>query len=185
MDETDLLVKARAGDQRAFAELVTMHRTHVWAVCLNIVGNQADAEDAMQDTLIAAWQNLSKFRGEAKFSTWLHRVAANAALAVIRKRKAKTDIVDFNDTEHPILVEDDAPAFDDQLAIRDQLRMALAEIPEDFRTALVLREFGDMTYEQIAEHQGIPVQTVRSRLNRARKQLSERIRAYEYAEVSD
>ncbi len=186
VDETDLLARARVGDQQAFGALVTMHRSRIWAVCFNIAGNQADTEDAVQDTLIAAWQNLGKFRGEAKFSTWIHRVAANSALAVIRKRKANTDIVDFNDSDHPVLVDDDhEKAFDEHLAIQDQLRAALAELPEDFREAIVLREFADMSYQEISDHQRVPVQTVKSRLNRARKQLADRIRSYEYAEVSD
>ncbi|WP_299577625.1 sigma-70 family RNA polymerase sigma factor [uncultured Williamsia sp.] len=184
LDDSELLVQARDGDQAAFAEIATRHRTRIWAVCLNIVGNQADAEDALQDTLIAAWQNLHKFRGEAKLTTWLHRIAANSALAVVRRRKPNTDIVDFNDPERPVLLDDDPPlAFDDHLAIQDQLRIALAEIPDAFREALVLREFADMTYEQIAEHQQVPVQTVRSRLNRARKQLAERIQAYDYIDT--
>lgn len=186
MDDTDLLIQARQGDQRAFGELATRHRTRMWAVCLNITGNQADAEDALQDTLIAAWQNLHKFRGDARLTTWLHRIAANSALAVVRRRKAKTDIVDFNDPEHPVLVDEDTtPGFDENLAIQDQLRLALSEIPENFREALVLREFADMTYEQIAEHQKIPVQTVRSRLNRARTQLAARLRAYEYVDTGE
>ena len=181
MDETALLMQARNGDQRAFAELVGMHKNRVWAVCLNIAGNRQDAEDAVQDTLIAAWQNLDKFRGEARFSTWLHRVAANAALALVRKRKPQTDTVDFNDPDRPVLLDDDGTvAFDDRLAIRDQLRVALAEIPEEFRIAIVLREFGDMSYAEIAEHQGVGVQTVKSRLNRARTQLAERMRANEH-----
>ncbi|WP_250324913.1 RNA polymerase sigma factor [Williamsia sp. CHRR-6] len=184
VDEAALLVAARNGDQHAFAELLGLHRNRIWAVCINIVGNRADAEDALQETLIAAWQHLEKFRGEAKFSTWLHRVAANAALAVVRRRKANTDIVDFNDADGPVLVDDTASvAFDERLAIQDQLRIALAELPEDFRTALVLREFSGLTYSEIAEHQGIGVQTVKSRLNRARSQLAERFQAYEYVPV--
>lgn len=181
MDDAELVVAARNGDQAAFGELITRHRTRVWAVCINITSNQADAEDALQDALVAAWQNLHKFRGEAKFTTWLHRIAANAALAVVRRRKPNTDIVDFNDPERPVLVDDDGPApFDEHLALRDQLRIALSELSEDFREVLVLREFADMSYDEIAAHQQVPVQTVRSRLNRARKQLAERIRAYDY-----
>ena len=182
MDDAELVVAARAGDQSAFTELITRHRNRMWAVCLNITSNPADAEDALQDTLVAAWQNIHKFRGEAKFTTWIHRVAANAALSIVRKRKADTDIVDFNDPERPVLVDDGPTPFDEHLALSDQLRLALGELSDDFREVLVLREFADMSYDEIADHQGVPVQTVRSRLNRARKQLAERIRAYEYTD---
>ena len=83
MDEAVLVMQARDGDQRAFADLVNGHRNQIWAVCLQICGNQHDAEDALQATLLAAWRNLDKFRGEARFSTWMHRIAANNALAPV------------------------------------------------------------------------------------------------------
>ncbi|MEE3852249.1 sigma-70 family RNA polymerase sigma factor [Gordonia sp. LSe1-13] len=171
-------MQAREGDQHAFAEIVGAHRNHVWAVCLNICGNPHDAEDALQNTLVAAWQNLHKFRGEARFSTWLHRIAANNALSVVRRRKTNTQITDFTDPEQPIQLSDDdeGPRFDERLALRDALRDALSQLPEDFREAIVLREFGDMTYADIAVHQGVGVQTVKSRLNRARTQLAEIMR---------
>ncbi|MAU83766.1 MAG: RNA polymerase subunit sigma [Gordonia sp.] len=173
MDEAALLMQAREGDQRAFAEVVTAHRNHVWAVCLNICGNPHDAEDALQNTLVAAWQNLHKFRGEARFSTWLHRIAANNALTVVRKRKTNTQITDFSDPEESVQLADDdaAPRFDEHIALRDSLRDALSQLPAEFREAIVLREFGDLTYADIAVQQGVGIQTVKSRLNRARTQL--------------
>ncbi len=178
MDEAALLMRAREGDQHAFAELAGAHRTQVWAVCLNICGNHHDAEDALQNTLVAAWQNLHKFRGEARFSTWLHRVASNNALMVVRSRKANTYATDFADPEQPIqLVDDDAgKPFDERITLREAVRDALAQLPEDFREAVVLREFGDLSYADIAAHQGIGVQTVKSRLNRARSQLGQILR---------
>lgn len=173
MDETALLLQARAGNQQAFAELVTFYRPRIWGVCLNIAGDHQDAEDAVQDTLVSAWQNLEKFRGEARFGTWIHRIAANCSLMIVRRRKANTQLTDFNDPDHPVLVDDDRkPRFDDRIADLDALRVALADLPDDFRTALVLREFGDLSYADIAEHQGIGVATVKSRLNRARTQLT-------------
>ncbi|TSD93124.1 sigma-70 family RNA polymerase sigma factor [Gordonia rubripertincta] len=177
-DDAALLLAARNGDQHAFAQLVGAHRTHVWAVCLNICTNQHDAEDALQNTLVAAWQNLHKFRGESRFSTWLHRVAANNALMVVRKRKAYTTITDFSDPDQPVqLVDDDGgQPFDETIALRDAVRQALAQLSEDQREAVVLREFGDLTYADIAAHQGVGVQTVKSRLNRARTQLAELLR---------
>ncbi|AZG46866.1 RNA polymerase sigma factor [Gordonia insulae] len=175
MDEAVLLMRARDGDQRAFADLASAHRNQIWAVCLNICGNPHDAEDALQNTLVAAWQNLHKFRGEARFSTWVHRIAANNALSVVRRRKPNTQLTDFTDPDQPVeLVDDDgSPAFDEQLALRDAVRDALAQLSDDFREVIVLREFGDLTYADIAAHQGVPVQTVKSRLNRARAQLAE------------
>lgn len=176
-DEFTLLTRARSGDQQAFAELVGLHRSRIWAVCLGIAGNPADAEDALQNTLVAAWQNLEKFRGESRFSTWLHRIASNNALMIVRKRKDHTTLTDFTDeAAQPITLVDDTPALDDRVATRDAVRAGLAELPEEFRTALVLREFGDFSYADIAEHQGVGIQTVKSRLNRARSQLAQAMR---------
>jgi RNA polymerase sigma factor (sigma-70 family) len=166
MDDTALLQLCREGDSRAFGELVVRHRAHAWAVCLQITGHHHDAEDAFQDALTAAWQNLHRFRGDAKFSTWLHRIAANAALATTRRRTpdptAPDDLVELHDP---------ASLTADRVADVDVVRRALAQLPEDFRAAIVLREFAELSYADIAAHQGVGVQTVKSRISRARTQL--------------
>lgn len=159
-DESALLDHARAGDQRAFARLIELHRRVIWGVALRITGNPADAEDAVQDALIAAWRHLAGFRAEARFSTWLYRITANAALAIVRRRR-DTDAL-------PEELTDDRPASDEREADRDAVRRALAALPESFRVALVLREYGGLSYQEIAAHQGILVETVKTRLNRAR-----------------
>jgi RNA polymerase sigma-70 factor (ECF subfamily) len=161
-EETSLAHCAAAGDARAFAELVAPHRQHVWAVCFRITGHRQDAEDALQDTLIAAWQNVGRFRGEARLGTWLHRIAANAALRVAQRRREelRDSVGDVAGEETP---------FTTTLAERGALQQALDRLPPDFRTALVLREYADMTYADIAAHQGVGIQTVKSRLNRARR----------------
>lgn len=167
--ERDLLVAAKAGDERAFAELVGMHRTQLWSICLRITGNQYDAEDALQDALTAAWRYLGGFRGESKFGTWAYRIASNAALAVVRRQKeVPTD-------EISVLEQTVRGDFAERFADRDQITTALADLGEQFREALVLREFGDFSYEEIAVHQGVSVQTVKSRLNRARAALGARL----------
>lgn len=165
-DDGDLIERARAGDTAAFGALVGKYRTRTWAVCVQIAGNSHDAEDALQDALTAAWQNLDKFRGTAKFSTWLHRIAANAALAVVRRRRE--EVVDEID-----LGSDTDPSIADRVVDVDAVRRALSDLPEDFRAAVVLREYAQMSYAEIAEHQGIPVQTVKSRINRGRARLVE------------
>ncbi|GBF17716.1 ECF RNA polymerase sigma factor SigW [Rhodococcus sp. Br-6] len=165
MTDGELLALCRQGHETAFAELVGRYRNRLWSICFRVTGNREDAEEAVQDTLTSAWQNLHKFRGDAKVSTWLYRIAANASLAVVRKRKET--VADFDVIE----LEDPAPLTADRVADVDAVRRALAELPEDFRVAVVLREFAEMSYADIAEHQGIPVATVKTRINRARKQL--------------
>ncbi|MDR3068297.1 MAG: RNA polymerase sigma factor [Cellulomonas sp.] len=162
--DSDLLARACSGDQQAFEALVAPHRRTLWGVCLRITGNHHLAEDALQDALLAAWRNLAQFRGESAVSTWLYRIASNAALAQVRRRRDETveaipeTADEWADPQHGV-------------AERDRVAEALRQVPPDFREALVLREYGDFTYEQIAAHQGIGVQTVKSRLSRARAAL--------------
>ncbi len=104
MTDGELLALCRQGHETAFAELVGRYRHRLWSICFRVAGNREDAEEAVQDTLTSAWQNLHKFRGEAKVSTWLYRIAANASLAVVRKRKET--IADFDVIE----LEDPAPS---------------------------------------------------------------------------
>ncbi|TCN52671.1 RNA polymerase sigma-70 factor (ECF subfamily) [Rhodococcus sp. SMB37] len=166
MNDDELIEQCRAGDTAAFGELVGAYRTRTWAVCLQITGNRHDAEDALQDALTAAWQNLDKFRGTAKFSTWLHRIAANAALATVRRRReVMVDEIDLGASSEPTVA--------DRVVDVDAVRRALADLPDEYRTAVVLREYAQLSYAEIAEHQGIPVQTVKSRINRARTRLVE------------
>ncbi|CUR54396.1 ECF family RNA polymerase sigma factor W [metagenome] len=166
IEEAELVARAKAGDQLAFGELASEHRTRLWSICLRITGNQFDAEDALQDALTAAWLHLGKFRGDSRFGTWIYRIAANAAIALIKRNKeVPTDQFGILDRE----IRSD---FTERFADHDRITAALAELPEQFREALVLREYGDFSYDEIAMHQGVPVQTVKSRLNRARASLA-------------
>lgn len=167
--QPDLLARARAGDAHAFAELVGAYRARLWSICLRITGNEYDAEDALQDALTAAWLHLGSFRGDASFGTWCYRIAANASLAVVKKRRdIPTDTFEHLDTAA-------GGDFTAALADRDRINAALAGLPVQFREAIVLREYGDFTYQQIAAHQGVGVQTVKSRISRARAALAARL----------
>jgi len=167
MKEAELIERCRAGDQAAFAALIAPSRTKAWAVCVQVTGNRHDAEDALQDTLIAAWQNLDKFRGTAQFSSWLYRIASNAALAIVRKRRA------LPGDETGLAQRTTGPALADSVVDADAVRHALAQLPEQFRVAVVLREYAQLTYAEIAEHQGVGVATIKSRISRGRMQLVE------------
>lgn len=161
----DLLERARSGDQAAFTTLVEQHRDRLWAICLRITGNQHDAEDAMQDALVAAWRAIGNFRGDAQLSTWLYRIGSNAALARIRKRTDADDIAEHDPMSHL-----DVAA---QVVVSDRIAEALAQVPDAYRATFVLRVYGELSYSEIAEAQGIGLQTVRSRISRARSLLSE------------
>ena len=164
----DLLIqRAKRGDSVATDALLRLHYDSVRAVCHRIVVNKADAEDATQHALISIVRALPGFDGRAKFSTWVYRIATNAALDEvrrIRRRPTPTDI----DATFVLPVADATGAVDAQMDVAQ----ALALLPEEYRTTLVLRHVADLDYEQIAEIQGVPVGTVRSRLARGRTQLA-------------
>ena len=167
-EQAELVARARAGDGAAFGALVEPARSRAWSVCLRITGQQSDAEDALQDALTSAWQNLDKFREDAAFSTWLYRIASNASLSLVRKRRDTP--TDFEDRDW---VSSDPTTAVDNI---DRVQRALADIPHSFRAVLVLREYGDLSYQEIADTLGISIQTVKSRLNRARNAVAERLR---------
>jgi RNA polymerase sigma-70 factor (ECF subfamily) len=164
----DLLIqRAKRGDSVATDALLRLHYDSVRAVCHRIVVNKADAEDATQHALISIVRALPGFDGRAKFSTWVYRIATNAALDEvrrIRRRPTPTDI----DATFVLPVADGTGAVEAQMDVAQ----ALALLPEEYRTTLVLRHVADLDYEEIAEIQGVPVGTVRSRLARGRTQLA-------------
>jgi RNA polymerase sigma-70 factor (ECF subfamily) len=164
----DLLIqRAKRGDSVATDALLRMHYESVRTVCHRIVVNKADAEDATQHALISIVRALPGFDGRSKFSTWVYRIATNAALDEvrrIRRRPTPTDI----DATFVLPVVDATGAVDAQMDVAQ----ALALLPEEYRTTLVLRHVADLDYEEIAEIQGVPVGTVRSRLARGRTQLA-------------
>ncbi|MEL4317945.1 sigma-70 family RNA polymerase sigma factor [Leifsonia sp. YIM 134122] len=171
--EAPLLDRARTGDKRAFDELLRPHRDRLWGICVRVTRNRADAEDAVQNAMINIWGGLTRFRGDSAFSTWIYRIAANAALGIVRQRR-DIPVAEVYDV-HP------DPGFEDTVDKGIDLQAALAEVKMDFRVALVLREYGGLSYEEIAEAQGVPVQTVKSRLHRARAAVRDALTANQTA----
>ena len=166
LDERTLVQRARAGEDTAFADLLEAHRDRLWAVCFRITGNRHDAEDALQDAIVSAWRNLDRFRGDSRFSTWLYRIAANAALMLVRRRR---DVPSSDDALFDRLAEADRT---ERVVDGDAVQQAVSQLPDHYRAALVLRVWGDCSYDEIATWLDIPVQTVKSRLNRARQAVA-------------
>jgi RNA polymerase sigma factor (sigma-70 family) len=165
--EADLLSWARAGDPQAFAALVEPHRRMLISVCARIAGEDAAAQDAVQSALLAAWRNLASFQGRSRFSTWLCQIGHNEALGQVRRRRPEPVAEVPESSRVPT-----TSLTGDLVTTVHAVRWALAKLHPDFRAALVLREFGDLTYDEIAEAQGIPVQTVKSRISRARQGMA-------------
>lgn len=173
--EAQLIAAAQQGDRQALDALLREHYDRIWAVCRRIAGNDADAADATQEALMAIVRGIPKFDGRARFSTWAYRVATNACLDELRRRKRRPspEIIDEHENWAERQGADPSPAFDDQLVARDELETALSQLPEEFRVAVVLRDQVGMDYADIAATLDIPAGTVRSRIARGRSRLSE------------
>jgi RNA polymerase sigma-70 factor, ECF subfamily len=170
--DAELVRRFLAGDVEAFTELVTRHERRVYGVCLRILGNAEDAADATQDTLVAVVRKLDGFRGDAAFTTWLHRVAMNVCYDHLRSAQRRPVLHRVLDDELPAQ-EEGPPVPDHADAVADAhvVAAALAEVPEDFRVAIVLADLQDLPYEEIAKILDLPLGTVKSRVHRGRVAL--------------
>ena len=177
-----LVLRVQKGDKRAFDLLVLKYQYKLQAIVGRFIRDTDEVADVTQEAFIKAYRALAKFRGDSQFYTWLYRIAINTAknyLVSKSRRPANTDI-DLEDAEqfanNEKLIDDATPEnsiMTDELATI--IKSALSALPEDLRTALTLREFEGMSYEDIAAIMDCPVGTVRSRIFRAREFLDERV----------
>jgi len=165
----DLVRRFLAGDAGAGTELITRHERRVYAVCLRVLGNPDDAADAAQDALLAMVRKLDGFRGEAAFTTWLYRVAMNVCYDHLRRARRQPML---RRTEEDTAPEPALPDHADAVADANDVAAALAQVPEDFRVAIVLADVHDLPYEEIAKVLDLPVGTVKSRVHRGRIALA-------------
>lgn len=167
VSDEELVARARAGDVGAFDELVARHQERVYALAYRVLGDAEDAADIQQESFVRAWTSLSRFRGDAAFSTWLHRITLN--LCLTRKKRKPAASAEILDEEHgyPGGLEDHGcrDALVDALAVRQ----ILSEIPARHRSLLVLREIEGRSVAEIAEMLGGSEGAVRKHLWRARK----------------
>jgi RNA polymerase sigma-70 factor (ECF subfamily) len=172
-DDRALVAAAQAGDRRSLDILLRRHYDKVHAICRRIAGSSRDADDAAQEAMISIVRALDRFDGRSAFTTWIYRIATNAALDELRKRNRRpglhvaTDDDGYTPEAVDPLSERTVEAVADRMAIDEALR----DLPEDFKAAVVLRDVCDLDYGEIADALGIPVGTVKSRIARARTQL--------------
>ncbi|MDZ7674709.1 MAG: sigma-70 family RNA polymerase sigma factor [Acidimicrobiales bacterium] len=172
------MAAAQGGDRDAMDALLRRHQDRMWAICRRLAGNDADAADALQEAMVLVVRRLDSFDGRARFTTWAHRVTTNACLDELRRRNRRPvdglpdDEDDESDRPRRTLADDARPV---DATVAEQLTVdaALAELPEDFRVPVILRDLGGHDYAEIAEILDIPPGTVRSRIARARRRLGE------------
>jgi len=187
-EDAPLVDRARAGDAGAFEVLVRRHQRWVFTLALRMLGNTAEAEDMAQEIFLKAYRGLKGFKGASRFSTWLHTIASHHCLNSLeaRRRQPLAHQHGSNRAGHsshdppPILdhLADPAPRADSLLEQADLARTvqaALAELTEDHRIVLVLRDIQGLSYDEIARTLGLELGTVRSRLHRARMEMRTRL----------
>jgi RNA polymerase sigma-70 factor, ECF subfamily len=165
--DADLITRFRGGEEAAFGELVARHERRVYNLAYRMLGRAEDARDATQDAFVSCYRNLAKFRGDAAFGTWLHRIAVNSCYDLLRKRPP--DPVELTEASAGPGPEDVA----EQAAASLDVQRALLSVPEEFRAVLILHDIQAMPYEDIAAALDVPIGTVKSRLHRGRVALGQ------------
>ncbi|MGS2723214.1 RNA polymerase sigma factor RpoE [Porticoccus sp. GXU_MW_L64] len=184
MTDKQLVSRVQKGDKRAFDLLVLKYQHKVGAIVSRYINDFEEVNDVSQEAFIKAYRALKNFRGDSQFYTWLYRIAVNTAKnhLVARSRRPPASDVDVGDAEYysgsDSLKDIASP---EQQLFRDELKVvvdeAIANLPEELRSAVTLREFEGLSYEDIANVMDCPVGTVRSRIFRAREAIDQKVKA--------
>jgi RNA polymerase sigma-70 factor (ECF subfamily) len=179
--DEELLAAHLQGDRTAFGALMARHERRIYGLCFRMLGNREDAEDATQEAFIGALRRAGSFRGEAAFSTWLYRVAVNAATDLARRRgRSRTVSLETEEPRRDLATAGDPSG---TVTVSLTVQAALRAVPEDFRIALILCDLYGFGHAQAAEILGVPVGTVKSRVFRGRLALGAQLA--EQAEQAD
>ena len=179
-----LVERVQAGDQKAYGLLVAKYQRKLLRLVSRLVRDPAEAEDVAQEAFIKAYRALPSFRGESAFYTWLYRIGVNTAKnwLIANRRRAPT-ATEMDNTEAESYGESDLLRDVDtperllmSKQIADTVNLAMAELPEELRTAVTLREIEGLSYEEIAQVMDCPIGTVRSRIFRARESIAQKLR---------
>lgn len=168
------LKRAARGDERAFESLIAPYMDTTYRLCLRMMGNEQDAADMAQEALLRAWRSLSTYKGQSRFSTWLYRVTSNVCLDELRRRKrVEMDSIQVLQEKgfEPVDPSETPETALDRTQMRRDLANAIDHLNEEQRMALVLRDVQGLPYEQIAEILDLNLNTVKSRISRARQSL--------------
>jgi RNA polymerase sigma-70 factor, ECF subfamily len=177
-DDTQLVTASQRGDQDAFAFLVQRHQRRVFNMVLRVLQDYDEASEITQEAFLAAWMGLPSFRGEARFATWLYRIAYNCCLRQLERRKQERALQAVLEAEiiQEMMIE--AKQEEDSIELRDRqaiVREQLENLPTKYRIVLILRHLQEMTYAEMADILTMPIGTIKTRLFRARHLLKERL----------
>ncbi len=182
-DDLQLVTASKSGDQDAFAQLVQRYQRHVFNLVYRMLQQYEEANEITQETFLAAWQGLPSFRGDARFSTWLYRIAYNCCLKQLEQRKRDKALQIALQAEQALEGANKDKRPDVELDVHDRqalIREHLSRLPAKYRIVLILRHLQDKTYEEMAEILTMPIGTIKTHLFRARNLLKERLQALDH-----
>ena len=174
--DEQLIARFQAGDERAYIELVNRYRDRLINFVFQFLGDREQAEDVVQDTMLKLYIKKHYYREIAKFSTWIYTIARNLANTELRKRKRrKTTLLshmtrDEREYELPAIQPETGQEVQTEFAEK-QIQAAIQDLPEHFKTVIILRDIQELSYDDISSIVGVPLGTVKSRINQARLQL--------------
>ena len=174
MNEKELIARLQARDETAFEELIRLYEKKIYALCVRMCGNAEDAEEAAQDTFLALWRGIDRFRQESALSTWSYRLASNACIDLMRRRRKSEGGVSLDDEALFLDAADPAPQPPQALEQREAQRLlqeGLMSLPAEYRSILLLREVEGLSYSEISETLELELGTVKSRISRGRTLL--------------
>ena len=170
--DRDLILRVRRGEVEAFGELAGRYQQSVFNVCYRVLQDRRDAEDLAQEALMRGYEQLDRYDIDRPFGPWIHRVAANLAINTLRGRKQEFELDEAEgQPEQTAFVHPEASLLQKERSA--DIQAALAQLPPVYRAAIELRHFQEMDYEQMAAALGVPLNTARSHLYRARRMLAE------------
>jgi RNA polymerase sigma-70 factor (ECF subfamily) len=182
-DEAALVAQAIEGSELAFQTLVERYQRPVFSLVLRMVRDRGIAEDVTQEVFVKAWMALSRYDPRRRFASWLFKIASNAAIDQLRRRKLPTTPIETSDTDQSSIldrIEDERSESPDTLVKRRELSAALeaavAALRPEYRLVVLLRFREELPYRDIAEATGMPLGTVKTNLRRARREIEERLR---------
>ena len=177
-NEQKLIERASGGDPAAFNQLMAMHEKRMYAVALRMFANREDAQDCLQEAMLRIYRAIGGFKGQSSFSTWVYRITMNTCLDELRRKKNRpsTSLDNLLDQGWSPSDGDNAP---ERRAIQSETRKtlvgAIRELPEDMRSAIVLRDVQGYSYDEIAQMLDVNVGTIKSRISRGREKLREKL----------
>ena len=190
LSDEDLMEKFQAGYEQAFNVLVSRFKDRLHNFLYRYTHNHQDCEDLVQETFLRVYRSKHSYERIAKFSTWMYTIALNLAKSLYKKKQRMTTVTIHEDEsdpdDQPMKIEDANILQDDTLHEKmcmNELEKALTELSEDFREVVILRDIQQLAYDEIAEITGIPMGTVKSRINRGRAQLQELLKNHVYPET--